>query len=214
VQAKSKNQKLGLSGSENDTRMKKSSSFLIFPLVVVGFAVSLDLLGRAVGVTSPWFALVAMFDFLGLARFASPFYRLKLPGTLRKLRPWEVSGKHYPVWGVATFGKLLRRSPLRHLNPVVYLSQQPGDLDAVQRHIESSEAAHLWAAVLVTPYMVYACGQGWWSVVAWLAAVQAVVNIYPILHLRLVRGRLQRFQKQKASRHGNNGRGAICGTLP
>ena len=174
----------------------------MFVLVAVGFAVSLNLLRRVVGFTSPWFALTVMLAFLGLVRFASPFYLLKLPRTLRKLHPWEVSSKRHPIWGVGIFGQLLRRTPLRHLNPVVYLSQHPGDFDAVQRRVESAEAAHLWAAVLITPYICYACIQKWWSMMAWFVVLQVVGNLYPILHLRLIRGRLLRCLDKKASKHG------------
>ena len=181
-------------------KTKRLLNVIVFAFVVIGFAVSLNLFRRVIGVSSPWFVLIVMAAFLGLVRIASPFYLLRLPRTLGKLRPREVSGNIRPVLGVSSFGQLLRRTPLLHLNPVVYLNQHPGDLNAVQRRVESAEAAHLWAAVLVTPYVVYACTQKWWSVVAWFLVIQVIVNVYPILHLRLVRGRLQRFLEKAAAK--------------
>jgi hypothetical protein len=71
------------------------------------------------------------------------------------------------------------------------LKQCP-DPSVVQAHIESSEAAHLLAAALIFPYMTYAGIQGWWSAVGWITLVQIGFNIYPILHLRWVRIRINR----------------------
>lgn len=173
---------------------------LVFVFAVAGFAVALNLFGRVVGLTSPWFALIVMLVFLGMVRFASPFYLLKLPRPLRRLRPRDISGKQSSGLRVAAFGQLLRRTPLRPLIPVVYMSQHPGEPDAVRRRVESAEAAHWCDAVLVTLYIVYACNQKWWRVVACFFVLQAAGNVYPILHLRLVRGRLQRFLDKQAAR--------------
>ena len=50
-------------------------------------------------------------------------------------------------------------------------------------------------------YIVFAGVNGMWSIAAFFLAVQVLVNVYPILHLRHVRGRLD-------SVHPQNGRGA------
>ncbi len=63
--------------------------------------------------------------------------------------------------------------------------------------LESAEAPHFWAAALIVAYMAYACIQGWWSVVFWFALVQIAGNLYPILHLRWVRGRLKRKRRAR-----------------
>ena len=41
-------------------------------------------------------------------------------------------------------------------------------------------------------YIVFAGVNGMWSIAAFFLAVQVLVNVYPILHLRHVRGRLDR----------------------
>jgi hypothetical protein len=169
--------------------MKKLRDLIVLLVVAAVFAASLALLGSAVGFASPWFALTAMFDFLGLVAVARPLFLLKLPGFWRKERAWET--RLYKALDVPAFGALLRRSPLRHLNRFVYLKQCP-DPSVVQAHMDSSEAAHLLAAALIVPYMAYAGVQGWWSAVGWITLVQMGFNIYPILHLRWVRIRLNR----------------------
>jgi hypothetical protein len=130
--------------------------------VAAAFAFSFKLFLSAVGLTSPWLSLMLMADFLGLIAFGRPLFQLRMPEFLRKVRNWETNGGVYQALRVPAFGALLRRTPLRHLNPVVYLI--PGsDPLAVQAQIESAEAAHFIAAVLLVPYMAYALLQGWWG---------------------------------------------------
>ena len=169
---------------------------LLNVLVLLGaaatFGISLCLFGRVIGFTSPWFALLAMFCFLGLVAAARNLFILRLPPALRPVQAWETRGGLYRSLGVPAFGALLRRTPLRWLQPLVYLNHDPGNPDRVQYQIEGAEAAHFWAAVLLVPYMVFAGVQHWWGVLGWFMVVQVIGNVYPILHLRWVRGRLQR----------------------
>ena len=181
--------------------MKKLRDIFILFAVTVAFGVSLFMFRRAVGFTSPWFALTTMFCFLGLVAFARPLFLLRLPGWLRQVRTWEMRGRVYRVLGVSVFGELLRRTPLRYLQPLVYLKRYPGDPARVQTQIEGAEAAHFWATALVIPYMVYACVQNWWGVLFWFIVVQIVGNVYPILHLRWVRGRLTQVLDKKRLHH-------------
>jgi hypothetical protein len=166
------------------------------------FAVSLNLFRDAVGVTSPWFALLAMLCFLGLSAFARPLFLMRVPRSLAKLRSWEP--EYYCHLGVPAFGELLKRPPLRYLNPVVHLKTNQGDYSTVCRHIKATEAAHFWAALLVVPYMIYAALQHKWTALAGFVAIQVLGNIYPILHLRLVRGRLQRLADRRKSRQAGS----------
>ena len=181
--------------------MKKLRDIFILFAVTVAFGFSLFMFRRAVGFTSPWFALTTMLCFLGLVAFARPLFILKLPSFLRTVRVWEMRSRLYRVLGIPAFGELLRRTPLRYLQPLVYLKRYPGDPTMVQTQIEGAEAAHFWAAALVIPYMVYACVQNWWGVTFWFMIVQVVGNVYPILHLRWVRGRLTRVIAKKLRNH-------------
>jgi hypothetical protein len=177
--------------------MKKLRDVMILLAGAVAFGVSLPLFGRCVGFTSPWFALLAIFCFLGLNAFARSLFVLRLPGWLRTVRAWEVEGGLYRRLGVPAFGEVLRRTPLRYLQPLVYLNRNPGEAGRVRYQIEGAEAAHFWAAVLLVPYMVYAGVQNRWGIVGWFTVFQVVGNLYPILHLRWVRGRLQRVFDRK-----------------
>ena len=167
--------------------------------VVLMFGVSFALLSQVLGLRSPWLVLLLMFYFLGLAKIAEPLIILRMPTALRTLRPWERDGTVYPRLGVLRFGRFLRQSPLRYLNAAVYLDPQRKDLLQVRTRAESSEASHFWVALLLMPYLLFAGFQGHWIVVSWFALAQGIVNVYPILHLRHVRGRLDRVLR-RASR--------------
>lgn len=177
--------------------MKKLRDCVVLLVVAVSFVISLDLLRGAVGFASPWFALMVMFSFLGLVAFAQPLFLLKLPDFLRKERKWETEGRLYEAIGVPAFGALLRRTPLRHLNPLVYL-KQCSDFSIVQARIEAAEEAHILAGALLTPYIAYACVHRQWSAVASTVVVQIGVNLYPILHLRWSRFRINRLRGRMA----------------
>lgn len=158
------------------------------------------LLAHAFGIDSPWLALISMCFLLALAKLAEPLWMPSLPRALASVEGVLESEAGYRRLGVHAFGALLRRSPLRLLNTAVYLPRGPGDLARLARLAESAEAAHFWAALLFTPYIGYAFWRGWWRAGLVLLAVQLVLNLYPMLHLRLVRARLARAMDRRASR--------------
>jgi hypothetical protein len=151
------------------------------------------------GLTSPWFVIVAMICVLGLAFVASPVIPLRVPGALRAVRDWEARGRVYRALGVPAFGTLLRRTPLRLLNTQVYLRGCGRDRAALTALLESAEASHFWAGLLVLPYVVYASIHGAWATVFWIGVAQALVNAYPIAHLRLARSRVERIVRKASA---------------
>ena len=176
-----------------------------------GFAVSLALLQRFIGSSSPWLGLLAMIYFLGLAKVAKPLFSFGMPAPLRPISPWEKEGAFYHRLLVPSFGGLLRRTPLRYLNPNVYLEHGHTDMPEVRRRAEAAEAAHFWAALLFTPYIGYALVSGRRHVALAFIFIQVAFNFYPILHLRNVRNRLDRVLQRQARRqarpkgvHGND----------
>ena len=160
--------------------------------VLLVFGVSFELLRRVIGSSSPWLVLLLMFYFLGLAKVAEPLFRFTMPGRLRRLRPWELEGHVYRRIRVPQFGRLLRQTPLRILNSAVYMDGRRSDPRDVRLLAESSEASHFWATVLLLPYMAFAGLSGRWMVVAGFSLAQVIVNVYPLMHLRYARGRLDR----------------------
>ena len=107
-------------------------------------------------VASPWFVVVAMICFLGLAFVAQPLVMIRMPRVLRTIRAWEINGGVYRALGVPAYGRLLRRTPLRLFNRDVYLQDGLPGTQRVGAELEAAEASHFWAAVLVVPYMVHA----------------------------------------------------------
>lgn len=170
--------------------MQRLRSVLAVTCTGIAFAVSFVMLARVIGLTSPWLALLLMFYFLGLARVAEPLFMLRMPATLRNVRPWEQSGSNYRQLAVQQFGKLHRGTPLRYLNGNVYLTSAAQDVRSLHRRTASAEATHFWASVLFTPYIGYLFLAGQASVAALFLVVQLLFNVYPILHLRSVRARL------------------------
>jgi hypothetical protein len=183
----------------------------VFLVMLLAFAFSGAMLESLVGIASPWMGLMMFFAFLGLARIAEPLYQLKLPGNLKRLRSWEVKGAVYQKLAVPRFGKLLRNTPLRFLNSSVYLSRESREPLPIRPQIESAEAIHFWSAVLLLPYMVFCCLHGQWVVAGVLLMLQALWNVYPIMHLRAVRARLDRAIDRARSRDDRFTVAAGCG---
>lgn len=169
------------------------------------FAASLVLLGTVLGGRSPWLVVLLMFYFLALAKVAEPLVVLRMPRALEARRRWEREGRLLRRLGVLGFGRLLRRTPLRHLNARVYLARGAADPSRVRRQAASAEACHFWAAVLLVPFMALAAAHRQWQAVAWFSLTQVLVNVYPILHLRHVRARLDRMLERSGGTAASGG---------
>jgi len=158
-------------------------------IVAAVFAVCFDLLAKVIGPGSPWLGLLLMFYFMALANLADPWFALRMP---RALRPVNPRNGAYRWFGARTFGALLRNTPLRYLNGSVYLSNGQRSVAKLSRRVESSEAIHFWAAIWLMAYIAYALSRALYLEAVVFLMVQLAVNIYPILHLRIVRARLDR----------------------
>lgn len=179
---------------------------VVFGAMAVAFATCFLMLREVIGSGSPWLGLLLMFYFMGLAKFGEPFFVLPLPGFIRDVRAWEATGATYQRLGVQRFGQLLRASPFRLLNTEVYLASGQRDLRSLYRYAAASEASQLWAALLFTPYIVYVWAQGYRGIATLFLLIQVLFNVYPILHLRLLRGRLDAmFAKRLAKRRADLG---------
>ena len=167
----------------------------------IGMVASIPMFGRVVGFASPWFALLASFCVLGLFDMTLPFVRTRMPQFLREVRSWEVRGGVYRAIGVPTFGTLLRRTPLRLLNRRVYLKASISDLPAVRTHIENAESVHFWGGIATIPYILIAWSLDWRGALTSIVLFHILVNVYPILHLRTVRARIDNATSNIRSRH-------------
>lgn len=182
--------------------MGKGSAWVRLIAVAVGYAAAFLLLRRflPVRLDSPWFVCVAMICFLGLAFVAQPLVMIRMPRPLRTIRAWEHEGGVYRMLGVPAYGRLLRRTPLRLFNRDVYLHRGLRDTRTVGAELEAAEASHFWAAALVVPYMVHAAMAGTWSALLGVSLAQVLINVYPVLHLRLSRHRLDRLASRMEPR--------------
>jgi hypothetical protein len=158
------------------------------------------MLREVMGGESPWLGLLLMFYFMGLAKVGERLFVLRIPRFIRDVRDWEVMGRIYNRLGVHRFGQLLRGSPLRFLNTSVYRGHR--NLQSLYRQAASAEATHFWAALLFTPYIALVCARGHRGIAAFFLLVQVLFNVYPILHLRLLRGRLDALLVKRGAKRG------------
>lgn len=184
--------------------MHKWRSIVVLAGTAAGFAASLVLLQSVLGTSTPWLGLLGMFYLLGLSKVAEPLFLLRMPKALRAIRPFETDGAIYRRVLVPRYGKLLRDTPLRYLNLAVHLTRKQPNLTRLYRLAEAAEAAHFWAALLFTPYIGYV----WWAgnrrEAALFLLIQVLFNVYPILHLRVVRGRLNRILQRRPLQQESN----------
>ena len=183
------------------TVMHRARAWIPLLAVAAGYAASFFLIRRFMpfSLASPWFVVVAMICFLGLAFVAQPLVMIRMPGPLRTIRAWEAEGGLYRRLRVPAFGTLLRRTPLRLFNRDVYLPGGLRDKARVGAEVEAAEASHFWAAALVAPYMVYLSLRGTWIPLFWVSLAQLLINVYPVMHLRLTRHRLERIVSRMES---------------
>lgn len=172
----------------------KTRAVVAFLVATVVLGTSITMFGKFFGASSPLFAATVTMVTLGWTAFANDVVPMRLPNAFRAIRAWELSRFPYRTLGVAAFGRVLRTSPLRHLNPAVYLGQPGADLNFVRAHLEIAEVVHFWATVFTIPYFIFAFMKSWFSVVAAILLVHVFANLYPLCHLRLARGRIARYQ--------------------
>jgi hypothetical protein len=163
-------------------------------ITVASFAFSLAMMRQVIGVASPWYGLLLMCCVLGVIGIGRPLFVVPLPRFIRQSYAWETSAT-YRKLGVLAFGKLLTRTPLRYLNPLVYLGPDR-ELSSVIAQVDSAEAAHYLAALVLVPYLFIAHSKGdiGGAIVLW--AMLILGNLYPALHLRWTRERLVRFARR------------------
>ena len=176
-------------------------------IVATIFGVCFAILASVIGPMSPWLGLLLMFYFMGLSKVAEPLFKLRMPQALRAVDPRPVTEGIYRWLGVRGFGTLLRNTPLRYLNGSVYLAGGRRSLVEMSRQTESAEAIHFWAAVLFTPYIAYVWSQDLIAETVLFVLVQVLFNVYPILHLRSVRARLDRVNQAAGARRGEEPQG-------
>ena len=177
----------------------KTRAWAAMAIVALAFAASLAACARFFGYDSPVFGIGLVTAVLGLVasgRSVAPVPRPRDHPVAR----WEIDGAVPRILGVDLFGALLRRPPLRYLNPVVYVREQRRDLAALGASMLAAERIHFWALVLTAPFIAYWVGRGSIALLAWVGLFHLLMNVYPILHLRHARGRVERLIAARSTR--------------
>lgn len=160
--------------------------------VSASIACSIYVLAQAVGWSSPWLALTAAFCILGIMDLLRSLVAIRLPSMLDRPRAWEIRGTVYRQAGVIVFGQLLRNTPLRFLNRRVYLAATRGHLARLRAETCWAEAVHFWAAGFTLITIIATGVIGWWRSATALSVFLVAAHVYPMLHLRWVRIRIDR----------------------
>lgn len=130
--------------------------------------------------------------------FAERYYAIK---------DFERTGRIYERLGIRLFKWMVYRGPFRIFSPTMRLSKFSEGLTAsnlrrLENETRNGEAVHWLVFVLVLPFVGYAALRGWLGAVVWLMAFNVVLNVYPVMHHRYNRNRLQRLLGKLAARHG------------
>ena len=170
----------------------RSSRLIILPAISFAAAVWVVLFtARGVGLNSPLTAFCAVCTALGIVVVNSSTIHWSLPKALKPIRVWEASGAAYILLGISVYGALLRRPPFRSFNTSVYVGAHRADLGKTYAGILKAETAHFWALTFTAPLICYEITCQYWHGLVWLILFNALFNIYPGLHLRKVRARLE-----------------------
>jgi hypothetical protein len=162
---------------------------LALSFIMAVFVVFLSV--RGFGFHSPMTALSAVGAALCIVVVNLSTICWSIPKGLLPVRAWEASGPAYTLLGISIYGALLRRPPLRYFNTTVYVGGRRAGLPSTYANILEAEAAHFWAFTFTAPLMIYELTHKWWDGFGWLLLFNAIFNIYPCLHLRRVRARLE-----------------------
>lgn len=178
-------------------RLSKLRQLAVLTLGTAASACALIAFTKALGSRSHLYAATAMILVTGWTALLNSVVPLSVPTFVRRVRAREFAVLRAPWTGVRLFGAVLRTTPLRHLGGRVYLSQVGRNPLAVLGGIRDAQAVHIWALLLSCPLLLFWIMQRRWTSLACGLAVHLMLNIYPILHLRYVTWRLERFAGRK-----------------
>jgi hypothetical protein len=157
---------------------------------------------KAFGGQSCMYAAMVTIVVTAWAAVLQPVAAPLVPKWVLRVRTGEVAFLGAPWTGVRQFGAFLRTTPLRHLGGRVYLSEADRDPMVVLRGIRDAEVVHLGGLLLCCPWLVIWGTHGWWRSIVCSLAVHVPLNVYPVLHLRYVTWRIDRYLARTGRRQG------------
>lgn len=170
----------------------------------VALLAALVLFAKAFGAESGLFAATVTMLVSAWTAMVQTIVPLRLPASMLKVSSAEFAVIRRRGSGVRWFGAVLRHTPLRRLGGAVYLAECANDSARILCGIQEAEAVHVWSMLFCSPWLVFWCLQGLWFSVSSSVAVHAFLNVYPILHLRLARGRMEKCAARFAHRKQRN----------
>jgi hypothetical protein len=189
------NRKRSQTAGENTLRR-----LTVLTVGTAAFACALIAFTKAFGAQSQIYAAMVVIVITGWASVLSSVAPVPVPRFLLRVRAGEVAILRLPWTGVRLFGAFLRSTPLRHLGGRVYLSEVGRNPLTVLGGIHDAQRVHIWALLFCCPWLVFWAMKGWWMSIVWGLAVHVPLNIYPVLHLRYVTGRVEGYMARMRRR--------------
>ena len=116
---------------------------------------------------------------------------------------WEREGRVYRFVGIEAFRWLLRKSPLRWLNPAVRTTARKSDLENLLRQMNFAEGAHLIGGAITLALAIGFAVTDHMRVGLSFAVVTLLCHFYPLITQRWNRGRVARVvQRMRRDLHG------------
>ncbi|MEP7154766.1 MAG: hypothetical protein ABI905_03270 [Betaproteobacteria bacterium] len=196
--------KLVLSANKGSRTSAESIPVTIAKCIVLAaiFGATLFFVARFSGIHSAFFLLVLAAAGLAFSAVLEKVLNCGLSASTSDATMPEPTKFELP--GVTVFGQVLRRTPLRLLNPSVYFNASQKDWPAVLEQADRARAIHFYSFLFTIPLMVWAI----WNFDLWafgaLALFQLLLNLYPMLHLRSVRRRIVRMMSRTSLRNAGS----------
>jgi hypothetical protein len=156
---------------------------------------------KALGSQLPMYSAMVMIVITGWAALLHSVVPLPVPHFALRVGAREFTILRASWTGVRLFGSFLRGTPLRHLGGQVYLSDVGRNPRAVLGGLHGAQTVHIWALLLCCPWLLFWAIQGRWMSVACGLVVHALLNVYPILHLRYATGRVEGYVARLRGKH-------------
>lgn len=139
----------------------------------------------------PLTAVLAYGASMLLMLIAQHIAHVSLPHWYWRIRAFEDEGCLYSRFGVGRFKKLLVLLGFDVCNWHVRFSGRRSGLGNLSQGIRQAEIAHVTSFLVLLLTLVYALARNWYEVAGWLAAVNVVANIYPVMLQRRNRARVE-----------------------
>jgi len=126
-----------------------------------------------------------------LILIARQITHLSLPYWYWKIRVFEDEGCLYSKFGIGTFKKLLVLLGFDLCNLHVRFSGRRSGLRSLSQGVRQAETNHVISFLVLLLTFIYALTRNWYGVAGWLAAVNVIANVYPVMLQRHNRARVE-----------------------